>query len=116
VHAHRADTVPPGSVFPDLAAASRFFRCAPVGYAATPTDGVFDGVELGTDGWALAAAHVDEAYSSYFDDPRRFPPGTSTLDSAFLTGGLSTRWHPRPKLLATPPADRSTPARPAKSR
>jgi hypothetical protein len=101
VCAHRADTVMPGSVFTDLAAASRFFRCAPLGYAATPTEGVFDGVELSTDGWGLTPAHVDDAYSSFFDDPVRFPPGTITVDSAFLMSELDTGWHPQPRLLAT---------------
>jgi hypothetical protein len=107
--ARSADTVMPGSVFADLAAASRFFRRAPLGYAATPTEGVFDGVELSTDSWALTPAHVDEAHSSFFDDPQRFPPGTIALDSAFLMGGLDTSWHPQPGLRATP-AGRSTEA------
>jgi hypothetical protein len=100
VRARRADTVMRGSVFTDLAAASRFFQDAPLGYAATPTEGRFDGVELCTDGWTLTPAHVDEAYSSFFDDPVRFPPGTATVDSAFLMGGLTTRWLPRQPLLA----------------
>jgi hypothetical protein len=104
VAAHVADGVMRGSVFPGLDEASRFFRCAPVGYAATPTEGVFDGVELGTDGWELRPLHVDEASSSFFDDPDRFPPGTATLDSAFLMAGLATTWHPQRKLLATTPA------------
>jgi hypothetical protein len=89
-----------GSVFADVGQASRFFRSAPVGYAATHNAGVFDGVELGTDGWGLEPLHVDEASSSFFDDPARFPPGTAILDSAFMMGGLATTWHPQPKLLA----------------
>lgn len=100
VAAHVAAKVMPGSVFADVEGASRFFRCAPVGYAATPTDGVFDGVELGTDGWNLEPLQVEEASSSFFDDPARFPPGTATLDSAFLMGGLATTWHPQPRLSA----------------
>lgn len=51
VHAHLADRLPAGSVFPGLQAASEFFRCAPAGYAATPAPGVFDGVALETAGW-----------------------------------------------------------------
>jgi hypothetical protein len=65
----------PGSVFASLQAASRFFR-APVGYAATRGKGVFDGVELGTVGWNLKPPHIEEAGSSFFDDPTRFPPGS----------------------------------------
>jgi hypothetical protein len=101
VAAHVAELLTPGSVFTNLDAASWFFRCAPLGYAATPIEGVFDGVELGTDGWALQPLHIDEASSSFFDDPTRFPPGATELDSAFLMEGLATTWHPRPKLHAT---------------
>jgi Uncharacterized conserved protein (COG2071) len=93
-----ADDVPAGSVFGDLDAASRFFRCAPVGYAATPVRGRFDGVELETAGWGLHPLHLDEASSSFFDDPARFPPGTAVADSAFLMGGIATTWRPRPEL------------------
>jgi hypothetical protein len=100
VAARLAGTLPPESVFGDLAAASRFFRCAPVGYSATPGHGVFDGVELRTAGWGLQPLHVDELSSSYFDDPDRFPAGSAVLDSAFLMAGLTTTWHPRPALRA----------------
>jgi hypothetical protein len=97
---HLAADLPPGSVFADVESASRFFRCAPVGYAATPTEGRFDGVELETAGWGLYPLHLDEVSSSFFDDPARFPPGTAAADSAFLMGGLATTWRPRPELYA----------------
>ena len=122
VHARTAQTVQPGSVFADVAAASRFFRCAPVGYAATPTMGVFDGVELATEGWTLTPAHLDEVSSTFFDDPLRFRPGTIALDSAFLMAGLVTRWRPQRPLLAAPAAEGPTaapglgPARPVPPR
>jgi hypothetical protein len=102
IDAQVADTVMPGSVFSGLDEASRFFRCAPVGYAATPTAGVFDGVHLGMDGWGLRPVHVDQAFSSFFGDLARFPAGTAILDSAFLMSGLATTWRPQPRLRATP--------------
>jgi len=104
VCAHLADSVMPGSVFAGLEQASRFFRRAPIGYAATPTPGVFDGVHLATGGWELRPLQVEWASSSFFDDPGRFPPGSAILDSAFLMGGLTTAWHPQPTLHAVPPA------------
>lgn len=111
VAGHLAAGLPPGSVFADVASASRFFRCAPVGYSATPTEGRFDGVELETAGWGLRPLHLDEVSSSFFDDPERFPPGTAVVDSAFLMGGLATTWRPQPELrapvgkpAATPPS------------
>lgn len=100
-----SDRPMPGSVFESVAAASAFFRSAPVGYAATPCDGVFDGVELGTDGWNLEPLHVERVSSSFFDDGARFPPGTATLDSAFLMAQIPTRWRPQPQLVAPVGAD-----------
>jgi len=95
---HLSADLPAGSVFADVASASRFFRSAPVGYATTPTEGRFDGVELETAGWGLRPLHLDEVSSSFFDDPERFPPGTAVADSAFLMGGLATTWRPQPDL------------------
>jgi hypothetical protein len=57
-------------------------------------------VELGTDGWNLEALHVERVASSFFDDGTRFPPGTATLDSAFLMSQITTRWRPQPQLVA----------------
>ncbi|HWC11341.1 MAG TPA: DUF2071 domain-containing protein [Acidimicrobiales bacterium] len=98
VAAHLADDVMPGSVFGTLDEASAFFRCAPCGYAATPADGVFDGVNLSTKGWGMAPLHLDEARSSFFEDDGRFPPGSAVPDSAFVMAGLDTTWRPQPDL------------------
>jgi hypothetical protein len=101
VGAHRSALVTPGSVFGTLYQASRFFRCAPVGYAATPDAGVFDGVALTAEGWAIQPLHLDDVRSSFFEDPGRFPPGTATPDSAFLMAGLDTSWRAEPALVAS---------------
>jgi hypothetical protein len=98
VEAHLAAELPPGSIFTSLEDASGFFRCAPAGYAATPAQGVFDGVELETADFTLQPLRLDKAASSFFDDRRRFPAGTAVPDSAFLMSGLSTIWHPQPEL------------------
>lgn len=100
VAAHLADDVTRGSVFGSVAEAAQFFRCAPIGYSATPVDGVFDGVELDCSGWDFHPLRVDEVASSFFDDVSRFPPGTAALDSAFLMRGLDTTWRPLPRLRA----------------
>ena len=106
VEAHLAGELPPGSVFTSLQAASGFFRCAPAGYAATPSGGVFDGVGLETTGWALHPLRLDRVASSFFDDRRHFPAGTAVPDSAFLMSGLSTIWHPQPRLRVIAAAGR----------
>jgi len=101
VAAHRSAMVTPGSVFATLDDASAFFRCAPVGYAATPDAGVFDGVALTAEGWAIQPLHLDEVQSSFFDDSARFAPGTATPDSAFLMAGLDTSWCAQPAMVAS---------------
>ena len=103
VSAQLAEGPMAGSVFKSVDAASSFFRCAPVGYAATPRADVFDGVELGTSGWGVQSLVVEEARSTFFDDARHFPAGTATLDSAFVMSRIDTTWTPRPRLLAAAP-------------
>jgi hypothetical protein len=103
VAAHRADDVMTGSVFGSVEEASAFFRCAPLAYAATPTEGVFDGVELTAAAWAITPLQLDEVRSSFFEDPRRFPSGTAVPDSAFLMANLDTTWRARPILFASAP-------------
>jgi hypothetical protein len=100
VAARRTAAVMAGSVFGSIEQASEFFRCAPVGYAATPTAGAFDGVALTAEGWGIEALHLDEVRSSFFDSRERFPAGTAVPDSAFLMGGLETCWRPQPALVA----------------
>lgn len=89
-----------GSVFADLDAASRFYRCAPAGYSPRP-DGVgLDGVELTCPGWTLRPLVISDVSSSYFGDTRRFPRGSIVFDSAFLIRDLDTTWSSRPRGLA----------------
>jgi hypothetical protein len=106
VEAHLATELAPGSIFTSLDAASSFFRCAPAGYAATPAQDVFDGVQLETSGWTLQPLRLDRVASSFFDDRRRFPVGTAMPDSAFLMSGLSTIWRPQHRLRVMAAAGR----------
>jgi hypothetical protein len=100
VAAHRAEAVMSNSVFGSLDQASGFFRCAPLGYAATPKAGIFDGVALTAEGWTIEPLELDELRSSFFDDRDRFPVGSATPDSAFLMAGLDTSWRAQPALSA----------------
>lgn len=95
VDATISDGLMPGSLFANIADASRFFQDAQVGYAATPVEGCFDGVELGTDHWAMTPLQLTELHSSFFDDAGRFPSGSAVPDSAFLMSGLTTTWSPQ---------------------
>ncbi|HEX9033072.1 MAG TPA: hypothetical protein VF834_14625, partial [Streptosporangiaceae bacterium] len=98
VDARRSAQVMPGSVFGDVQSASGFFGCAPIGYSARPDGRALDGVELHCPGWNLQPLSVDTLRSSFFEDTSRFPPGTATLDSAFLMRDLDTIWSPLPRL------------------
>jgi hypothetical protein len=100
VHARRSMDVMAGSVFTCVDEASNFFRAAPVGYAATPAEGVFDGVCLSAADWAIAPLRLDDVRSSFFDDTGRFPRGSAVPDSAFLMADLPTVWRPQPRLAA----------------
>jgi hypothetical protein len=95
VVAHQAQDLMAGSVFASVDEASAFFRCAPIGYAATPAAGVFDGVRLTTHGWRMTPLHLDEVRSSVLDE-------LGTPDSAFLMAGLDTTWQAQPELAAAP--------------
>jgi hypothetical protein len=98
VAAHLTGSIMRGSIFATLEEASAFFRCAPVGYAPTPAAGVFDGLELRTEGWGIQPMQVDAIASSFFEDAAR--SGDVELDSAFLMGDLDTAWHPLSRLVA----------------
>ncbi|HVF14711.1 MAG TPA: hypothetical protein VM942_08940 [Acidimicrobiales bacterium] len=101
VAARRAERVMDGSVFGSVEDASAFFRCAPVGYAATPRAGVFDGVELTAERWAIEPLHLQGVRSSVFDDPARFPRGTAVVDSAFLMADVDSTWKSQPSLVSS---------------
>lgn len=98
VVARRADQVTAGSVFGNLDQASLFFRGAPVGYAATPGTGVYDGVALTAGEWAMQPLHLDDVRSTFFEDAVRFPAGAAVPDSAFLMENLDSTWAPQPTI------------------
>jgi hypothetical protein len=98
VTARIAARLPADSVFASVHQASEFFRLAPAGYSATPVPGLFDGVALETSYRDKHPLRVNAVASSYFDDPRLFPPGTATADSAFVVSGLAT-WRPLAPLV-----------------
>ncbi len=110
VAAHGTNDAMDGSVFGNIDEASAFFRRAPLGYAATPRAGMYDGVTLVADGWAFQQLRLDDVRSSFFDDPHHFPAGTAVPDSAFLMAGLKTTWCAQPSLRTAPGSDIS-PAR-----
>ncbi len=94
LRAHAATSLPPRSCFGSLADASDFFAAGSLGYSATNDPARLDGLRLVTRGWHIEPLAVDEAHSSFFADPGRFPPGSVELDSALLMRDVEHEWHP----------------------
>jgi uncharacterized protein YqjF (DUF2071 family) len=99
LRARPADDLPAGSCFRSLEEASRFFERGGVGYSVTADPGRLDGMRLATEGWTVRPLAVDEAFSSIFADPGRFPPGSVELDCALVMRDVEHAWHAEPDLL-----------------
>ncbi len=95
-----ASELPASSVFRSLAEASEFFRRGSLGYSATATPGLFDGLELRSFDWRVRPLAVTAAESSFFGDRGMFPAGSAELDCALLMRGVEHEWHGREPLLA----------------
>ena len=96
--AKRASTLPPGSVFQSLEEVSDFFKKGSLGYSDSRRIGEFEGLELQSFNWSMTPLDVELIESSFFDDPRRFPPGTVQFDSALLMRRIEHEWRARPAI------------------
>jgi Uncharacterized conserved protein (COG2071) len=97
-----ATELPAGSVFGSLEAASMFFERGSLGYSATHKRGVFDGLELRSLGWKVEPLDVSAVGSSFFEDPRSFPPGAAEFDCALLMRDVAHEWRARDQLCVEP--------------
>ena len=102
IEARAAERLPASSAFSSLDEASEFFRRGCLGYSATPTCGMFDGLELRSATWSVEPLAVDRVESSFFDDPRRFPRGSIRFDSALLMRRVEHQWHAHDPLAVSP--------------
>lgn len=80
------------AVFADLQEASDFFRGGSTGFSATRENGRLDGLEMQADRWVVEPAEVRAVCSSFFDDARRFPTGSATIDCALLMRDIPVTW------------------------
>jgi hypothetical protein len=87
-------------LFADLEEASQFFRNGARGLSATRTGRRLECMELRTDAWHVEAGLVRSAQSSYFEDPSRFPTGSTALDCALVMRDVAAQWQPLPALAA----------------
>jgi hypothetical protein len=93
-----APTLPADSVFPSVAAASDFFEQGALGYSATGRPGVFDGLELRSLTWHVEPLAVTAVESSFFEDRRTFPAGSTEFDCALVMRNITHEWHARDQL------------------
>jgi hypothetical protein len=56
-------------------------------------------MELHSLNWTVSPLAIDKAQSCFFDDRKRFPPGSVQLDCALLMRGIEHEWHSRPDLF-----------------
>lgn len=89
----RIDTaLPESSIFPDLQAASDFFKGGSLGYSCTRDGDRLDGLTLEIDGWRVEPLNIARVHSSYFSDESLFPKGSVTFDHALIMRDLDSEW------------------------
>jgi hypothetical protein len=91
VSAQLTDTLNSG-LFASMSAIATFFQCATVGWSPSRTTGALEGVELASERWPMTPALVQQARSSYFDNPQLFPTGSIELDSAVVMREVPVSW------------------------
>ena len=92
---------PTSSVFSSLAEASAFFQAGSLGYSVSPELGVYQGMELRSRTWDVQPLEIDQAVSSYYDDPKVFPKGSIEYDCTLLMRGIAHEWHSQKDLCCT---------------
>lgn len=93
IRAHSASGLPPTSRFTTLAEASRFFEQGDIGFSPKANRGDLDAICLRTRSWRVDPLAVEDVYSSYFGDERRFPPGSVEFDCALIMRDVPHEWH-----------------------
>ena len=88
-----ASELPRDSIFSSLAEASDFFARGSLGYSATNSAGVYDGLELRTQEWHVQPLEIRRAESTFFANPELFPPGAVEFDCALLMRRVAHEWH-----------------------
>ena len=94
--------LPDESVFTSLTRASEFFARGALGYSATGSPGVFDGLELRTLNWRIEPLAIHRVESNFFEDSSIFPAGSVHFDCALLMRHVEHEWHGREMLTCHP--------------
>lgn len=89
-----ASELPTTSVFKSVAQASVFFEHGSTGFSPNHSGDAVQGIRLDAFNWQVVPLAVTHVESSFFNDPRKFPPGTATFDCALLMRGVEHAWYP----------------------
>jgi hypothetical protein len=89
---------PRDSVFDSLDDSSRFYEQGSLGYSVARNACRLDGLILKMHEWRVQPLKIHSVCSSYFDDARRFPPGSIAFDHALLMRNVPHEWHSAPQL------------------
>jgi hypothetical protein len=92
VAGHVAPQLPATSVFGTLSEASRFFERGSLGFSPSGTTGVCDALSLCCRDWSVRPFEVERLESSFFDDPKLFPPGSIQFDCALFMSEVEHHW------------------------
>jgi hypothetical protein len=93
--------LPPRSVFGDTQTASNFFERGSLGYSDTSDPARFDALELKALNWSVTPLEVDHVFSSFFEDPERFPRGSVEFDDALLMQNIDHEWRAQESLYCS---------------
>ncbi len=96
------DHLPGGSIFGTLQESSDFFQMSSTGYSATKHAQIHDGVRLSIGEWKVAPFEIEQAESSYFQDPKLFPSQSVVFDHALIMRNISHEWQAVPPLHSCP--------------
>jgi hypothetical protein len=99
VDGRRTDTLPEGSVFDSVAAASRFFEAGSVGYSPDRSGAEYERLDLQTLEWEVTPLSVSNVASSYFDT---MSTDAVAFDHALLMEDIDHEWHEGESLCSSP--------------
>jgi len=95
---HATAAMPRSSIFKSIREASLFFERGSVGYAPAHGGRGFEGVAAEAPHWAVHPLAVTHVRSSFFDDGKRFPPGSVEFDHALVMRDIEHVWRGLPEL------------------
>lgn len=103
LRAKLARTFPFESVMGKLETAVRFARAGQAGYSPRHGRTLFEGLALEQQSWVAEPLRVSYVQASFFEDPKRFPPGSIFFDHALLVREVAHEWRSLPDLIAPRP-------------